>query len=194
MKPSSRDRISVDLRGLKAALVDRAKVLGLSPSGLVRSTLAVALGTDTKAGEGDAQARPATGGGPRVRLCLRMSRLHASTTIQAARCAGLSPGDYVAGLVTNVPVLAAGGSRGEYLNALVASCSELSTLSRNIHRLTTLLRQANVDAARPYREMLEGVASDVRRHLEIASNVLAELQPHHRAANGASRSLGQTWE
>ena len=44
MTPSSRDRISVDLHGLKAALFERAQALGVSPSGLVRTTLAEALG------------------------------------------------------------------------------------------------------------------------------------------------------
>ena len=37
MAPSSRDRISVDLHGLKAALFERAQALGVSPSGLVRT-------------------------------------------------------------------------------------------------------------------------------------------------------------
>ena len=44
MAPSSRDRISVDLHGLKAALFERAQALGVSPSDLVRTTLADALG------------------------------------------------------------------------------------------------------------------------------------------------------
>ena len=44
MAPSSRDRISVDLHGLKAALFERAQARGVSPSGLVRTTLAEASG------------------------------------------------------------------------------------------------------------------------------------------------------
>ena len=43
MAPSSRDRLSVDLHGLKAALVERARLAGTSPSGWVRATLAEAL-------------------------------------------------------------------------------------------------------------------------------------------------------
>ncbi len=188
MAPSSRDRISVDLHGLKAALLNRAKALGMSPSAFVRIALAEALGTTVPAGEGGAQARQAPPGGPRVRLCLRMSRLHAAATIEAARHAGLSPGDYVGSLVANVPVLAAGTSRADHIATLVASCAELSTLSRNIHRLTTLLRQADAAPARPYRAMLDTLAADVHRHLELAAAVLADLQPQHRAASGAARA------
>ena len=44
MEPSSRDRISVDLHGLKATLVERAQAVGLSPSHLVRLVLADTLG------------------------------------------------------------------------------------------------------------------------------------------------------
>ena len=50
MAPSSRDRISVDLHGLKAALFERAQALGVSPSGLVRTTLAEALGRSDPTG------------------------------------------------------------------------------------------------------------------------------------------------
>jgi hypothetical protein len=71
MAPSSRDRISVDLRGLKATLFQRAQALGVSPSGLVRTTLAEALGrsdpTDIdrsmqslKSGTGDRVPPPAS--------------------------------------------------------------------------------------------------------------------------------------
>lgn len=44
MKTSSRDRISVDLRGLKAILVERAHGLDESPSAWVRKLLGDALG------------------------------------------------------------------------------------------------------------------------------------------------------
>ena len=39
METSSRDRISVDLHGLKAMLVERSRALALSPSELVRKVL-----------------------------------------------------------------------------------------------------------------------------------------------------------
>jgi hypothetical protein len=93
----------------------------------------------------------------------------------------MSPGDYVGGLVAQVPAVMAGGGRAEHIAHLVASSAELSTLSRNIYRLTALLAQANVAPARPYREMLDTLAGDVRRHLVLAARALADLQPRHRA-------------
>ena len=61
--------------------------------------------------------------------------------------------------------------------ALIASSAELSTLSRDIHHLTLLLRQGNVRAAQEYRERLDTLAGDVRNHLSLASRVLADLRP-----------------
>ena len=90
-----------------------------------------------------------------VKLSIRMSAEEARQLSAGARTAGLSRGAYLAGLIANVPVLSAGGGRTEHIATLMASCAELSTLSRNVHRLTALLRQANVEPARPYREMLD---------------------------------------
>jgi hypothetical protein len=106
-----------------------------------------------------------------------MTREQAWSTIEEARQAGLSPGEYVAGLVAGVPALKGGPSRADHLAALIASTAELSTLSRNIHHLTVLLRQGAVRPAQEYREMLDTLAGDVRGHLTLASSVLAELRP-----------------
>jgi len=186
MAPSSRDRISVDLHGLKGVLFERAQALGVSPSGLVRTTLAEALSQAERIHMDRSTPSIRSGNGDRMRLCLRMSREQARATMEAARLACMNPGDYVGSLVANVPVLSAGGSRAEHIATLIASSAELSTLSRNIHRLTALLRQANVEPARQYREMLDTLAGDVRSHLELAARVLADLRPRSRGADTAA--------
>lgn len=115
-----------------------------------------------------------------------MTADEASQLVVGARAAGLSRGAYLAGLVANVPVLSDGGGRAEHIAALRVSSAELATLSRNIHRLTVLLRQANVEPARAYREMLDSLAGDVRRHLELAARALADMQPSTRGAGLAT--------
>ena len=72
MAPSQRDRITVDLHGLKAALFERARALGVSPSGLVRH-LGRARRSDPSRFDRDASGLVLAGRGPR-RLSLRMSR------------------------------------------------------------------------------------------------------------------------
>ena len=183
MTPSSRDRISVDLRGLKASLFERARARGVSPSELVRDALIDALGR----AEPPSLDHAATGSplpmADRVRLSLRMSREEASATLEAARQAGLAPGAFVAGLVAGVPALLGGASRDAHIAALIASSAELSTLSRDIHHLTSLLHQGNVRAAQEYRERLDTLAGDVRSHLSLASRVLADLRPRSQRAD-----------
>jgi hypothetical protein len=177
MTPSSRDRISVDLRGLRAALFDRARGQGVSPSELVRDALVKALGQAEQQPLGRVTDRVPAPNQARARLSLRMTRTEAVAILSAARQAGMAPGAYVAGLVAGVPVLNGGTSRPDHIAELTASSAELSTLIRNIHHLTSLLRQGQVRPAQEYRAMLDTLADDVRVHLNLASDVLAELRP-----------------
>ena len=127
MTPSSRDRISVDLRGLKAPLFERARARGVSPSGLVRDTLFEALGQTEPSSFDRVTAGARLPTEDRVRLSLRMSRNEATAILAAARQAGLAPGAYVADLVAGVRALSGGASRTEHIAALNASSAELST-------------------------------------------------------------------
>ena len=189
MNTTAHDFVTVDLRGLKAALVARAQADRVSVSVLVRGAVARDLGLaadDEGSHMDEATERPSSA--TTVKLSIRMSAEESRQLAAGARAAGLSRGAYLAGLIANVPVLSAGGGRTEHIATLMASCAELSTFSRNVHRLTALLRQANVEPARPYREMLDTLAGDVRRHLELAASVLANLQPQSRSARPSSQS------
>ena len=72
MAPSSRDRISVDLRGLKAALLAQSAAKKLTPSDFVRTVLAEALdqGSVSRPLVGNPSVDPSDG---RVRVSLRLS-------------------------------------------------------------------------------------------------------------------------
>ena len=187
MAPSSRDRISVDLHGLKAVLFERAQALGVSPSGLVRTILASALAQSEGINSDRSTPRCLAGNGDRVRVCLRMSREQARSTLEGARRAGLNPGNYVGSLVAGVPVLLGTGSRADHLAALIASSAELSTFSRNLRHLAALLRQGAFRPAQEYRPMLQTLGADVRAHLALAAGVLAGLRPRGNSS-GADRS------
>jgi len=191
MAPSSRDRLSVDLHGLKAALQERARLAGTSPSGWVRATLAEALGGP--AGPVDATRPPrleARAAG-RVRLTLRMSRDDASAVLAAARVAGQAPGDFVADLLTGQVAPMPASERAETIGALIASCAELSTFSRNLSHLVSLLRQDSFRPAEEYRPMLATLGTDVREHLDYFTRAMAELQPR-RGSGMHQRRIGAT--
>jgi hypothetical protein len=180
MSTSPRDRISVDLHGLRALLFERARALTVSPSALVRDALVQALDGAGEGGAGRVESAAPLPPEARVRLSLRMGSEEAKAILEAARQAGLTPGGYVAGLMASVPVLTSGANRRDHIATLTASNAELSTLSRNIHHLTSLLRESNVRPAMEYRAMLDTLAGDVRTHLKLASGVLADLQPQRR--------------
>ena len=179
MNTPTHEFVTVDMRGLKAALVARAQAERVSVSVLVRGAVArdLGLGAEREPQRADVPSWGASSSVASVKLSIRMTAEEARQLAAGARSAGLSRGAYLAGLITNVPVLSTGGGRTEHIATLMASSAELSTLSRNIHRLTALLRQANVEPARQYREMLDTLAGDVRRHLELAARALADLQP-----------------
>ncbi|MGY4828613.1 hypothetical protein ACVNIS_08555 [Sphaerotilaceae bacterium SBD11-9] len=188
MAPSSRDRLSVDLHGLKAALFERARMAGTSPSGWVRATLAEALdGSADPASEARPprlQARDAS----RVRLTLRMSRADASAVAAAARLAGQPPGDFVVDMLAGQPAPMSASDRAETVGALIAACAELSTFSRNLSHLVSLLRQGAYRPADEYRPMLTTLSIDVREHLDHLTRSLARLQSRRGSAMQQGRS------
>jgi hypothetical protein len=178
MNTPTHEFVTVDMRGLKAALVARAHAERVSVSVVVRRVVARELGSNVASGEHACTgplARPAS---PNVKLSIRLTCAEAEHLAAGARHAGLSRGAYLAGLLAGIPSLVDGSaSRLDRLAALNASCAELSTLSRNLHHLTTLLRQGQVKAAMEYREMLDTFGVDVREHLGMAASLLAELRP-----------------
>lgn len=189
MNTTAHDFVTVDMRGLKAALVARAQAERVSVSVLVRGAVARDFGLSVECESQHAGTLGrGTSGTASVKLSIRMTAEEAQRLAAGARAAGLSRGAYLAGLIANVPVLSAGGGRAEHIATLMASSAELATLSRNIHRLTALLRQANVESARPYREMLDTLAGDVRRHLELAARALADLQPGGGKVDSSARA------
>jgi hypothetical protein len=177
MEPSSRDRISVDLHGLKAPLMERAQAVGLSPSLLVRQVLADALGRPALLTAEACRTPVQTDPAARTRLCLRMRPEDAAATLQAAHRAGMTTGDYLAGLVAGVSALLEGGRHAETVALLTRATAELAILSRNLYLLCTLMRRGEAELPLPYRSMLDTLARDVRQHLDLASIALADLQP-----------------
>jgi hypothetical protein len=175
MQTNPRERISIDLQGLKAALMERSQALGVSPSELLRKALLQALEIPATLKREAAGRPPWKRPSDRTRLCLRMEREDAMAVLAAAERAGLCAGDYVADLVAGVPVLLNGGGRSDHIAALTASNAHVANLSRNIYALTRFLTQANVEQTRVYRDMLATLNGDVHRHLMLASSVLAEL-------------------
>ncbi|MGM9484880.1 hypothetical protein ACS5PN_27050 [Roseateles sp. NT4] len=178
MGTSPHDFVTVDMRGLKASLIACAAQRRVSVSVVVRAAVLHELGKhEASDGASAIATTSAANDDGWTKLSIRMRRSEATRLEAGARAAKLSRGAYVAGLVEGVPVLLAGGGRPEHIAALTASCAELSTLSRNVHQLTALLRAGDVLQALLYRDLLDTLADDVRKHLRLAALTLADLRP-----------------
>ena len=183
MNSSTSEFVTVDMRGLKGALVACARQRRVAVSVVVRDAVTRAL--DVKATTDEVDGFFVRRDLGLVKISLRMTSAEVNRLDAAALQAGLSRPAFLVGLLDGVQVLSSGG-RKDHLAALVASNDSVATLSRNINHLVRLLRESSVRAAQEYREMLETLNDDVRRHLGLASSLLDVLQP--RAASYARRA------
>ena len=188
MNHKLRERISIDLQGLKTPLMARAQATGMSPSEIVRKALEQALGTPAVPSFEEGKQPLIRRAGGRVRLCLRMDSEDVLALRAVARRAGLSAGDCVADLVAGAPVLTTAGGRSEHIAALATSNAQLSGLSRNIHALTRFLTLGNVPQALVYRDTLRTLDGDIRRHLNQAAALMADLRPRRASVETTRRT------
>jgi signal transduction histidine kinase len=179
MNTAPHDFVTVDMRGLKAALVARARERRVSVSVVVRDAVARALPSAQAAL--DASRPPVDMGVPAgtVKVSIRLRASEARRLDAGAKAAGLARAAFLSGLIEGISVLSSGGRR-DHMAALIQSSSELSTLSRNIRHLADLLRRSESRAAQEYRAMLDTLASDVNRHLNLAGDVLTQMLPGFR--------------
>jgi hypothetical protein len=171
-----REFFTVDLRGLRGALSARAAATGATESDVLRGALAAAL-HDTSAVLGDLAPSAPDHSPSLLKLSARLPRSAAERLDRQARAAGLSRGAYLTRLIEGAPPVMASTDRPAYAAALNASAAELALLSRDITRLTLLLRQGELESARQYRSRLETLDADVRAHLDLAAAVLTDLAP-----------------
>jgi hypothetical protein len=166
--------VNVDMRGLKAALVERAHSDGISVSALVRGAVAARLGLGSSPAPAISNALQADE--ETVRLSVRLSPSQARCFEANAEEAGLSRGKYVAQLMADVQPLNS-AERSALTAAIVASNEAVSALNRNVRHLTELLSRGSVKPAQEYRAMLDTIGADVRRHLSLVGAGLQVLLP-----------------
>ncbi len=184
MNAPSHDFVTVDMRGLKPALMARAHAERTTVSVVVRTAVARELGREVEGSRPRALRQPKLAG-QSIKLSIRMTAKEVEQLDAGARAAGLSRPAFLAGLIAGVPVLTNGGGRTEAISGLVASNAELADLSRDLRHLTSLLAHGESQAARFYRERFDTLADEVRAHLRLASRVLSDLQPQR--GSGSAR-------
>ena len=167
----SRDRVTIDLRGIGDAVRGHAKAQGVPMATLARQALLDAIGPTSRP---ITAARPAHRD-PRatVKITLRLATTDGERLILNAGALGLSYGDYVARLVNKTPLPARAAQRHADRHALLASTDELAVLAADLHALLHGLRTGRADEVELCRGLVESLDASVRSHLDRASAFLA---------------------
>ncbi|MDE2372395.1 MAG: hypothetical protein KGN16_25745 [Burkholderiales bacterium] len=175
MAGSSRDRVTIDLRGIGNAVRVAADRGGQTIAAFGRQALVVATGMDAVTIE--RSALPAARSQGPTKLHLRMDEREAELLILNARQLGLSYGDYVGRLVAGAPMPAPAAQRDADRAALRQSSDQLAVLAGDINALIRLIRLGDgPEAVHHFRDRMRGLEADVRRHLDLASRLVAELE------------------
>lgn len=178
MASGSRDRLTIDMRGMREPLQALAASQGLSTSAVVRRALTGLLepGPDAMPG----QAMVARGVEPLVKVTLRLPTGSALLLKRRARGANVPQGAYVAGLIDGVPPPALPRDHSDAIAALRSSTDQLAAIGTDLNALMRLLRLGPSPQVQGYRDRAQSLVEDVRRHLDMASDLIAQV----RAARG----------
>jgi hypothetical protein len=181
----SRDRVTLELRGLRERLQALAASRQMTTSALVRQMLMALL--DEEAGEGDTRrnlpAIPATAtttatviDTPVVKVTLRLPASQARALARRARAADVSQGAYVVGLIDGASPSPVPPDHARTVAALLASTDQLAVIGTDLNAFLRLLGRVSSSELERYRAGILSLSDDVRRHLAIAATLVAELR------------------
>lgn len=175
-----RDRVTVDLRGLRSGLELRAIQHQITTATLVRRAVKSMLDEECTSAGQFGIARATAISGRIVKVTVRMDAAQAASLANRARAADLAQGDYIAAMLYGTLPAAQAPDHGAAVAALVASTDRLAALSTDLTVFMRLLGRASVAQLEPYRASVTSLAKDVRQHLATAAALVAELKPARR--------------
>jgi hypothetical protein len=180
----TRDRVTLELRGLRERLKALAASRQMTTAALVRQMLMALL--DEEAGEGDTHRNlPATVTAtvidtPVVKVTLRLPAAPARALARRARAADVSQGAYVASLIDGASPSPLPPDHAQTVAALLASTDQLAVIGTDLNAFLRLLGLRSSSELERYRAGIMSLAEDVRRHLAIAATLVAELRSARR--------------
>lgn len=156
MEPHSRDRLTLELRGLREPLKALAEARQVTTAALVRKTLIALLDEDPD--EGDTRRNlpviPATATAidtPVVKVTLRVSASQARALARRARAADVSQGAYVAGLIDGAQPSPLPPDHAQAVAALLASTDQLAVIGTDLNAFLRLLGRRSSSELERYR-------------------------------------------
>ncbi len=170
-----RDRVTVDLRGLRTCLETRALEQHATTAALVRRAVARMLDDGSTSSAELERIKPEAG--KVAKLTLRMSSVHALLLARRARAADVSQGHYVCTLLDGAPAPLRAADHSASVAALRASTDKVAAMSVDLNAFMRLLKLGPSTQLESYRAGLMSLADDMKAHLAIASALIADLAP-----------------
>jgi hypothetical protein len=170
MASASRDRVTIDLRGIGPSVRAAASARRLRVAAYARLALAEA---SNRAATPLPPPSPIERADAVMKVTLRLDPLDAELLLLGAAQVGLSYGAFVARLLRGTPLPAPLADRVKDRDALIVSSDHLATLSADLASLIRMLKRFDGKGAVRYGAAAEALVADVRRHLELASRVVS---------------------
>lgn len=170
MASASRDRVTIDLRGIGPSVRAAASARRMRVAAYARLALAEASHQPVAPRP---PASPIERADAVMKVTLRLDPLDAELLLLGAAHVGLSYGAFVARLLRGTPLPAPLAERVKDRDALIVSSDHLATLSADLASLIRALKRFESDGAVRFGAAAQSLMADVRRHLELASRVVS---------------------
>ena len=171
MSVDSRDRVTVDLRGLGPAVKAQAAARNLTLAAFARAAILEAMGHVSDESLSLGPVGPADG--QPVKLTVTLPLRQANWLVEHARASGVSYGTYLASLVDGAPYP---GSLAEAVRALMASTDQMASYSTDLRSFLGLIRGGRSAEAQRYREAVTWLFDEIRKHMKLSAALAAELR------------------
>ena len=176
MPTASRERVTIDLRGLGAALKAHARVRNLAVSSLARLALVQLLNTSLPESPGEASGASEVFDHRSVKVTVRLRSGVAARLKTRARNCSLSQSAYVTTLIDETPAPSL-----EVATALATSTEQLAVVATDLNELIRTVRRDTESSAPLIEAWLKPLAQELRQHLTLASRLMLDLQPARRS-------------
>jgi hypothetical protein len=180
MGKPQRDRVTIDLRGLREPLQARALVNQMTPAALVRQAVLAYLAPTSGDQKPDPRPLKHVREEQVVKVTLRLPAGHAALMNYQARIADVSKSIYVAALIEGAPPPR---NHAQAVAALQASTNRLAVISTDLSAYLRILHMVRPGASQEldrYQAGIDTLSKDIGRHLNTAAELVAELRATRR--------------
>lgn len=176
-----RDRVTIELRGLREQLQMQALRKQMTPAALVRQALLAYLAPTPSNQASEKQSLPLMRDKQLVKVTLRLPSGHVELMNLLARRADVSQSIYVATLIEGSPPPT---KHTQTVAALQASTNRLAVISTDLSAFLRIMQTVTPGASQElerYRSGIKTLNQDIRCHLDTAAALVAELRASRRS-------------